>query len=88
MYGYDDLESGFMINHAAGDAIWDLIVALASAGPLAIMPVDCPTCVTDSSMLADLPPEFARATVVVSSGSDLLQVIRGTPPEPDHSSSV
>lgn len=82
MYGYDDRESGLMINHAAGDAIWDLLVTLASAGPFAIMPVGCPTCVTDSSMLADLPPELVPEAVVVSSGRDLLQVIRGTAPEP------
>lgn len=75
LYGYDDLERGFMVNHAAGHAVWDLLVAVASMGPFAIMPVGCPTCVADVSMLSDLPSVLADGAVVVSSGSQLLRVI-------------
>ena len=38
LYGYDDLERGFMVNHAAGNTIWDILVTAASVGPYVIMP--------------------------------------------------
>ncbi len=78
LYGYDDLASGCMINHAAGDAIWDVVVAIASVGRFAIMPVGCPTCVTDPSMLTHLPPELAAQAILITSGSDLLRVIQSS----------
>lgn len=75
VYGYDDLTRGFMVNHAAGHAIWDVLVEAASVGSLAIMPVGCPACVTDQSRLVDLPSELVDDAVVVSTGRDLLRVI-------------
>ena len=75
LYGYDDLGSGFMVNHATGNAIWDLLVAFASAGPFAILPVGGPTCVTDSSLVTQLPSELTGDVVVVSSGREQLRVI-------------
>jgi len=76
LFGYDTLEDGFMITHTVGSAIWDLLVTVASIQPLAITPVGCPTCVTDRSMLVDLPPEIAGGALVISTGAELLQVIK------------
>jgi hypothetical protein len=75
VYGYDNLQSGFIINHAEGEAVWDLVVAIASSSRLAILPVGCPTCVGDPGLLADLPPDLADGAVVVASGSDLADII-------------
>lgn len=77
LYGYDDLERGFMVNHAAGNIIWDILVTVASVGPYVIMPTGCPACATDESMLADLPSRIAAGAKIVSSGNDLLRAIKG-----------
>jgi hypothetical protein len=66
---------GLMINHAAGEAIWDAIVAIARAGDLTIMPVGCPVCVTRPELLDDLPGVLSNETRVVSNGSELLRAI-------------
>jgi len=75
VYGEDDLANGMMINHAQGTLIWDVIVRIAQAGRFAIMPVGCPTCLTDPALAATLPSEIASDTRVVSTGRDLLAVI-------------
>lgn len=64
-----------MVNHAKGDIIWDILVTVAAIGPFAIMPTGCPACVTEESMLADLPPPIEEDARVISSGSELLRVI-------------
>ncbi len=76
LYGYDTLNRGLMVNHAAGSDIWDLLVEVASAGGMVIMPVGCRTCVTDQVAVDDLPSDLATSAVVVASGTDLLRVIQ------------
>ena len=77
MYGLETSVQSLLINHASGRAIWDLIFELAQAAGLAVMPVGCPTCVTDEDVLNGLPPELATSAIVVSSADELLHVVSG-----------
>ena len=77
IYGLDTSVQSLMINHASGTAVWDLIYDLAQSAGLAVMPVGCPTCVTDNHALSDLPPELASSAIIVSSADELLLVVGG-----------
>jgi hypothetical protein len=74
VYGRD-LRTGFMVNHASGRIVWDVLFELARIGGLAIMPIGCPTVVTDPGAVHHLPPDLLGEVVVVSSGADLLRLI-------------
>lgn len=77
LYGYDRLESGFMVNHIGGAQAWDVIVGAAAASRLVIMPVGCPIALTDRATVADLPAELRRTPLaLVSSGHQLLSLIQ------------
>ena len=76
MFGVDALDQGVMINHASGLVVWDVMYELARVGGYAIMPVGCPTCVTSEDGLCDLPEGLGDDAKVISSGADLLSVIR------------
>jgi hypothetical protein len=67
--------SSLMVNHAAGEQIWDLVVAVALAAGWVIMPVGCPVCVVADEQAADLPGELRADVTVVRTGAELLQVI-------------
>jgi hypothetical protein len=73
-YGYGT--DGLMVNHAGGHQIWDLLVQVAQAAGLVIMPVGCPVAVTDPSQIADVPPGHFDKFVVVGTGADLLRSIK------------
>jgi hypothetical protein len=73
-YGYGT--EGLMVNYASGEHIWDLLVQVAKAAGLVIMPVGCPVSVTDPSQIADVPPGFFDKFVVVSTGADLVRSIK------------
>ena len=73
-YGWPDCE-GFMFNHVSGAASFDLLVEIAHAGRLAIMPVGCGTLVTDPALLADLPDGIPEPIQVITSGAELVNVI-------------
>lgn len=77
LFGYDDLDTGFMVNHIEGSEAWELIVRAAAASGLAIMPVGCPVCVTADESVSDLPAALAGDARVVESGAALLAVVRG-----------
>lgn len=70
-------DSGMMANHVSGEDPWDLLVRGATAANWAILPVGCPTCLTRAEQAVELPPELSESdTVVVTSGADLLAVVR------------
>lgn len=75
-FGVDSLDRGLMINHASGLAVWDVMYELARAGGYAIMPAGCATCVTSEERLSGLPDGLGDDARVISSGTDLLAVIR------------
>lgn len=75
IYGLEDLASGFMVNHVSGRQAWDVLVAVARAADLAIMPVGCAVAVPSEAMLSELPEELRRDAVVVAGGDDLLREI-------------
>jgi hypothetical protein len=75
IYGLDDLGSGFMVNHVSGLQAWEVLVAVARQGGLAILPVGCPTAVTSEELISDLPEELRSEARVIHSGEDLLRVI-------------
>ncbi len=77
LYGFDDLHTGFMINHVSGARLWDLVVRAAGASGMAIMPVGCPVAVADADSIDDLPQELQRGARVVRTGEELQALIQG-----------
>ncbi len=68
--------SDMMANHVSGDEPWDLLVDGARAAQWVILPVGCPTCITDEAQRAHLPQGLDEDVVLVTSGAELLAVIR------------
>jgi len=68
-------ENEMMANHIAGDRPWDLLVEGARAAGWVILPVGCPTCITDEAHRAGLPEGLHEDVAFVRTGSDLLRVI-------------
>ena len=75
LYGIDGPSSGLMMNHASGDAIWQLVVEVAVAAGCFIVPVGCPVAVVAGTDQAQLPPELRSDAVAVESGTDLKRLI-------------
>ena len=64
-----------MFNHVSGGG-FDLLVEVARAAHLVVMPVGCPVCLVDERQREHLPPELAASGVeVVTTGDDLRRVI-------------
>jgi hypothetical protein len=74
VYGLDSTGS-LMVNHASGAAIWDLLVDVARAGQLAIIPGGCATCIVEEEQRADLPEGVPEPVEVIASGSELRLLI-------------
>lgn len=74
-YGVEDLESGFMVNHVGGPAIYDALVAVAQACDLVIIPVGCATALIDDRQRVELPEVLAADAVRVNTGEDLRRLI-------------
>ena len=77
VYGMDDTAGGLMVNHISGVAVWEVVFQVAASARFAVLPVGCSTCVPAAAMVADLPPELADGANVVTSGADILAVVRG-----------
>jgi hypothetical protein len=65
-----------MANHITGKKPWELLVEGAQAAGWVIMPVGCPTCLTDESQRIHLPEGLNKDVALVATGEELLQVIR------------
>lgn len=77
LYGYDDLGSGFRVNHISGDEAWDIVVQAAAASGLVIMPVGCPAALTNQDSFEHLPDALRSGEVaIVTSGSQLVDLIQ------------
>lgn len=76
IYGANDLGNGFMVNHASGELIWDVLVDVARATEFVILPVGCGTLIPYEGMRASVPDGFPRPIVLVAAGADLLAAIR------------
>ncbi|MCW5718926.1 MAG: hypothetical protein KIS68_13945 [Bauldia sp.] len=60
LFGWDRLSSGFMVNHAGGREIWDVLVRVAKAARPTIMPIGCPVAVTSSDDIAPARTAWQR----------------------------
>ena len=78
LYGVASPLSGLMVNHLSGRAVWEVVFDLARSFGFAVMPVGCPTCVTEEQQIGDLPPELAGDAIVVSSGAELQRIVEQT----------
>ena len=67
-----------MANRISGEDPWDLLVQGARAAGWVIVPVGCPVCLTDDDQRLDLPHDLLDDVVLVSTGAQLLQVIRSS----------
>jgi len=75
IYAGDPLANGFMVNHRSGRQPWDILVAAAHQGEMAIMPVGCPAAVTSEDLLVDLPEELRAQARVIRSADDLVRLV-------------
>lgn len=67
---------GMLANHIFGTQPWDLLVEGAQAAGWVILPVGCPTCLTNESQRPHLPEGMDLEVTVVGSGAELLSVIQ------------
>jgi hypothetical protein len=65
-----------MANHFTGQKPWDLLVEGARSAEWAIMPVGCPTCLTDQAQRIHLPEGLKEDVALVATGEELVRVIR------------
>jgi hypothetical protein len=72
-----DLERGFLVSHATGEQVWDLVVQAAHAGDLAIFPPGQGTFIVDERVRDQLPGSVPQPIVVVRSGAELLAAMAG-----------
>lgn len=68
-------DDGMMANHISGRDAWDLLLKGAESANWVIMPLDCPTCLTQPGQREELPEELRDDVVVVETGADLRAVI-------------
>jgi hypothetical protein len=68
-------DGGMMANHISGRDPWDLLVQGAQAANWVIIPVGCPTCLTQPGQMEELPEGLDDDVVVVETGADLRAVI-------------
>ena len=73
--GLSEAASGFMVNHASGRVIWDLMYEVAQSAGLTVMPVGCGTGVVGEGAIDDLPDGVPEPIVVVKSGAELLEMV-------------
>jgi hypothetical protein len=69
-------DDDMMANHISGTSPWEVLVEGAKAAGWVILPIGCPTCLTDEAQRSHLPEGIDEDVVLVGSGWDLLQVIR------------
>lgn len=68
-------DDGMMANHIAGRDSWNLLLTGAQAANWVILPLDCPTCLTQPGQREELPAELHDDVVVVETAADLRAVI-------------
>lgn len=68
-------DDGMMANRISGRDPWDLLLRGAQAANWVIMPLDCPTCLTQPGQREELPEELQDDVVVVETAADLRAVI-------------
>lgn len=68
-------DDGMMANHISGQDPWDLLLRGARAANWVIMPLDCPTCLTQPGQQEELPAELHDDVVAVETAADLRAVI-------------
>ena len=72
--------AGLMFSHVSGTA-FDLIVDVARAADMVILPVGCPACIVFDHQRPHLPEDIAGHGVeLVETGDELVSVIRGALP--------
>src|ERR687894_1987712 len=65
-------------NHIEGHDPWQLLVEGATAAGWVILPVGCPTCITDEAQRAHLPDFLGDEAVLVTSGDMVVSVIESS----------
>jgi hypothetical protein len=68
-------DDGMMANHISGRDPWDLLMRGARAAKWVILPLDCPTCLTQPGQRAELPEGLDIDVVLVESGAGLRALI-------------
>src|SRR5262245_18451139 len=76
LYGVENLGTGFMVTHVDGDELWDVLVQVARACDLVIMPVGVATAITRPDQVRHLPEEIREGAELVTSGAELRELIR------------
>lgn len=76
VYGYGDGPiDGFMVNHAQGGEVWDLVHRVATAAGFVVMPVGCGTLLPPGFDRGSLPDGVPEPILEVRSGADVVAAI-------------
>ena len=67
---------GMLASHVSGEQPWELLVQAARSADWVILPAGCATCITDEAQRGHLPEGLDEDVVLVTSGVELLRVIR------------
>jgi hypothetical protein len=78
LFGYEDLGSGFMVNHLSGKEAWNFLVQVAMEASLTILATGCPAVVPRRDLIEHLPDELGEAAVVIDCGADLLRLVESS----------
>jgi hypothetical protein len=62
-----------MVNQIFGERPWELLVRGARTAGWVVLPVGCPTCITDEAQRDHLPEGLDADAVLVKTGEDLLR---------------
>jgi hypothetical protein len=68
-------DDGMMANHSSGRDPWDLLLRGAQAASWVIMPLDCPTCLTQPGQRDEFPEELHDNVVGLETAADVRAVI-------------
>ena len=75
IYGADDPANGFMVTHASGCEVWDLLAEIAVQCGATILLPDGLALIGSPSLRRELPNELAQGAVVVSTGTEILALV-------------
>jgi hypothetical protein len=75
-----NLARGFLVSHATGVGVWDLVIEAARRAGMAIFLPDRGTCIPDEAMRDALPPYAPQPVVVVHRGADLVEAMGASAP--------
>ena len=78
VYGADDPATGFMVTHAAGRDVWNLLADIAVQCGATILLSDGLVLIGSPDLRHELPDELSHDAVVISTGGEILALVEAS----------